>query len=59
MAFDRHAGGHDFDLTTKSCSKCGISREKFEDQGEPRCTGKPSREPPGPQYVLPDDPRDH
>jgi hypothetical protein len=55
MTFDRQAGGHDFDLITKSCTRCKISREKFEEEGEPRCTGASPREAREPQYPLPDD----
>lgn len=53
MTFDRQAGGHEF--LDGRCVKCRMSREQFEDSGEPRCTGIPPR---GPQYALPDDPED-
>jgi hypothetical protein len=44
MAFDRMAGGHRFDFSRGVCQRCGMSREKFEDHGRPRCTGKPPDE---------------
>jgi hypothetical protein len=44
MAFDRLAGGHRFDFSRGVCQRCGMSREKFEDNGRPRCTGKPPEE---------------
>lgn len=41
MGFDRMAGGHRFDFSGEVCVRCRISREKFEDNGRPRCTGRP------------------
>jgi hypothetical protein len=40
MAFDRTAGGHRFDFSLGVCFLCGISREEFEDDGHPQCTGQ-------------------
>ena len=53
MVFDRTAGGHRFDFSREVCFLCGISREEFEDDGRPQCTGQPYekadrlRTPPG------------
>jgi hypothetical protein len=53
MVFDRTAGGHRFDFSREICFLCGISREEFEDDGRPQCTGQPYekadrlRSPPG------------
>jgi hypothetical protein len=44
MAFDRMAGGHRFDFSRGVCHLCGMLREKFEDRGRPRFTGKPPDE---------------
>jgi hypothetical protein len=41
MAFDRTAGGHRFDFSREVCQRYGMSREKFENHGRPRCKGKP------------------
>jgi len=40
MAFDRRAGGHAFDFDREICVKCGMSREYFEDNGQPACRGR-------------------
>jgi hypothetical protein len=40
MALDRFAGGHDFGVSDVVCSKCGMSREEYENTGKPRCKGK-------------------
>jgi hypothetical protein len=40
MALDRFAGEHDFGLSDVVCSKCGMSREEYENTGKPRCKGK-------------------
>jgi hypothetical protein len=53
MAFDRQAGGHCFDFSTEACVNCGMSREDYEDSGQPRCTGKKS-EPRTPMTVPED-----
>ena len=42
MAFDRQAGGHNFDFSREKCTKCGMTREYFEDNFEPRCKGTPA-----------------
>lgn len=44
MALDRRAGGHAFDFSTMACVRCGMPREHYDDNVEPRCTRvKPSR----------------
>ena len=59
MAFDRQAGGHAFDFNRGVCEKCGMTREQFEDNGEPRCKGRPSQPPPrGGAAVIDDDDND-
>ncbi len=35
----RHAGGHDFGLLGEPCAQCGMTREEFEETGEPECSG--------------------
>ena len=40
MTFD--PGGHHFDFVRGVCMRCGMSLEKFKDNGRPRCTGQPS-----------------
>jgi hypothetical protein len=40
MAFDRAGGGHYFDLITEKCVKCDMTREHYQDRGQPQCTGK-------------------
>ena len=53
MAFDRQAGGHNFDFSRDVCTKCDMTREYYEDHGKPPCRGKSSdREEP---LVIPDD----
>jgi len=42
MAFDRRAGGHAFDFNRDVCAKCGMTREQYEDNGNPPCKGKPA-----------------
>jgi hypothetical protein len=39
MTFNRQAGGHAFDVDRGVCAKCGMSREHYEDNAEPRCIG--------------------
>ena len=39
MVFDRSSGGHAFGVSTGVCAKCSMTREHYEDNGEPRCTG--------------------
>jgi hypothetical protein len=34
----RHAGGHHFGLLGEPCARCGMTREAFEETGEPDCT---------------------
>jgi hypothetical protein len=41
MAFDRMAGGHRFDFSRGVCHRCEMTREYFEDNGRPPCTGQP------------------
>jgi hypothetical protein len=41
MPFDREGGGHAFDLISKKCGRCGMTREAYEDHGKPRCPGRP------------------
>ena len=53
MAFDRQAGGHYFDFSTLACVKCGMSREHYQDNGQPRCAGK-KPEPRAPM-TIPED----
>jgi hypothetical protein len=40
MAFDRRAGGHAFSFDAGVCAKCEMTREYYEDNGKPRCTGR-------------------
>jgi hypothetical protein len=40
MSFNRQAGGHNFAFGNDVCTKCGMSRKKYEDNGSPRCTGQ-------------------
>lgn len=40
MAFNRQEGGHAFDFDRGVCARCGITRERYEDSGKPKCTGK-------------------
>lgn len=37
---DGQAGGHAFDFDREVCVKCGMSRERFEDNGKPPCLGR-------------------
>jgi len=39
MGFSLKAGDHAFDFSAGVCAKCGMTREHYEDNGEPRCTG--------------------
>jgi hypothetical protein len=39
--FDRTAGDHRFDFGRDVCVVCGITRNEFEDEDRPRCTGQP------------------
>lgn len=53
MAFKRDAGGHAFDFSTGVCAKCDMTRENYEDNGEPACTGrKPEKRE---AFRIPDD----
>ena len=45
MVFNRTAGGHAFDFDRGVCLKCGITRERYEDSGEPRCSKEASPAP--------------
>jgi hypothetical protein len=38
MPFNATAGGHRFDFISGLCMKCGMSREKFENEHWPRCS---------------------
>jgi hypothetical protein len=51
MAVDRAAGGHRF--FSGVCTRCEMSRKKFEDNGHPLCTRRPpeKRE----RLTVPDD----
>jgi hypothetical protein len=40
MRFNRNAGGHAFGLSDDGCTKCGMTRPLFEDNGEPPCPGR-------------------
>ncbi len=40
MVFELIAGGHRFDFIRGVCMRCEMSREKFEDSGQPQCTGQ-------------------
>lgn len=51
MPFDRQAGRHAFDLERGVCARCGMSREHFQDNGEPACSGQ--SEGAGPAAGLP------
>jgi hypothetical protein len=42
MARDKQAGGHNFDFDTDVCTKRGMIRKDYDDNGEPRCTGRPA-----------------
>jgi hypothetical protein len=42
MTFDRSSGGHAFDFSAGVCERCGMTREYFQDNGEPRCSGNKS-----------------
>lgn len=46
MPFDREAGGHAFDFDREVCVKCGMSREKYQDNGNPPCKGKKQEDKP-------------
>ena len=37
MCFDRCAGGHNFDFDTDVCTRCGIARRQYRDDGNPEC----------------------
>lgn len=36
---DRQTGGHKFDFNTDVCTRCGMTRPQFEDNGSPPCRG--------------------
>jgi hypothetical protein len=55
MAFDRQGGGHNFDFSSEACTKCGMSREHYEDNGKPRCKGKPEPSRPKEHILVPED----
>jgi hypothetical protein len=58
MALDRQAGGHEFIFSAGVCAQCGTTRETYQNNGEPRCTGRPAtarRRDNTPDFV-PDDP---
>ena len=40
MIFDRASGGQAFGVNGAVCCVCGMTREKFQDNGGPRCTGQ-------------------
>jgi hypothetical protein len=40
VAFKRNAGGHAFDFSTGVCAKCDMTREDYQDKGQPACTGR-------------------
>lgn len=40
IALDQTAGGHRFDASG-ICLRCEMTREYFQDSGEPRCVGYP------------------
>jgi hypothetical protein len=42
MTFDRMSGGHAFDFDAGVCQRCGMTRKHYQDNGEPRCTGRKS-----------------
>ena len=37
MRFERSAGGHNFDFDTDVCTRCGIARRQYRDDGNPLC----------------------
>jgi hypothetical protein len=37
MRFERSAGGHNFDFDTDVCTRCGIARRRYRDDGNPLC----------------------
>lgn len=41
MGNTKSEGGHHFDFDTDKCTKCGMTRETYEDNGRPACTGLP------------------
>jgi hypothetical protein len=58
MPFDRQAGRHEFDLISKKCNKCGMTREHYEEHGKRPCQGRPAaapRQDDKPDFI-PDDP---
>jgi hypothetical protein len=48
MAFDRRSGNHAFDFDAGVCQRRGMSREQYEDNGKPPCTG---RKPATPEHL--------
>lgn len=42
MAIDPGERGHHLDFDTDTCTKYGMTREEYEDNGKPRCKGKKS-----------------
>lgn len=40
VAFNRNAGGHAFDFSAGVCAKCDMTREDYQDKGQPACTGR-------------------
>lgn len=40
----REENGHVFDFDTDKCVKCGMSRERYEDNGKPSCKQPPTYE---------------
>jgi hypothetical protein len=45
MAFNRQAGGHNFAFGDDVCTKCGMTRPQFQDEGQPQCTGQRVNQP--------------
>jgi hypothetical protein len=53
MTFKRNAGGHAFDFSTGVCAKCDMTREDYQDKGQPACAGqKPAKRE---AFRVPDD----
>ena len=51
-------GGHHFDFVREVCMRCGMSLEKFKDNGRLRCTGQPPDKKERRSILRDDDPPD-
>lgn len=36
----KEENGHTFDFSTEKCTKCGMTKEHYEDNGKPLCKGR-------------------